>query len=216
MTKETTSRARKPKRGQTREALMSAALELVVKKAPFSALSLREVTKKAGVVPTAFYRHFPDMSALGLTLLDESFRTLRQMMRQVRQQELPNERMLRGSVETYFTYVRNNRAHFLFVSKELASGTPTMRNAIRREIRMFTNELAMDMARFPFLNHINAEDLQMMAGLVVNNVTALTQEMLELEEIDESGQQEVLITAEKQLRLIYFGVGMWRSEKNHS
>ena len=108
MTTESTSRSRKPKRGQTREALMSAALELVVKKAPFSALSLREVTKKAGVVPTAFYRHFPDMSALGLTLLDESFRTLRQMMRQVRQQELPNERMLRGSVETYFTYVRNN------------------------------------------------------------------------------------------------------------
>ena len=216
MTKESTSRTRKPKRGQTREALMTAALELVVKKAPFSALSLREDTKKAGVVPTAFYRHFSDMSAMGLTLLDESFRTLRQMMRQVRQQELPNEHMLRSSMETYFTYVRNNRAHFLFVSKELASGTPTMRNAIRREIRMFTNELAMDMARFPFLDHVNAEDLQMMAGLVVNNVTALTQEMLELEETDETGQQEVLITAEKQLRLIYFGVGMWRSDKNRS
>lgn len=117
MSKESTSRTRKPKRGQTREALMAAALDLVVKKAPFSALSLREVTKKAGVVPTAFYRHFPDMSALGLTLLDESFRTLRHMMRQVRQEELPNERMLRGSLEVYFNYVRNNRAHFLFVSR---------------------------------------------------------------------------------------------------
>ena len=211
MSKESSSRSRKPKRGQTREALMEAALDLVVKKAPFSSLSLREVTKRAGVVPTAFYRHFTDMSALGLTLLDESFRTLRQMMPQVRQENQPNENMLRGSMETYFNYVRENRAHFLFVAKELFGGTPTMRNAIRREIRMFTNELAMDMARFPFLNHLSAEDLQMMAGLVVNNVTALTQEMLELEESDTFGQQEVLGTAEKQLRLIFLGVGQWKS-----
>ena len=97
MSRETPTRGRRPKRGRTRQALMDAALDLVAKKAPFSSLSLREVTKRAGVVPTAFYRHFPDMSALGLTLLDESFRTLRQMMREVRQQELPNERMIRGS-----------------------------------------------------------------------------------------------------------------------
>lgn len=213
MTKETSSRTRKPKRGQTREALMAAALDLVVKKGPFSSLSLREVTKHAGVVPTAFYRHFTDMSALGLTLLDESFRSLRQMMRQVRQEELPNEKMLRASMEIYFNYVRDNRAHFLFVAKELSGGTPTMRNAIRREIRMFTNELAMDMARFPYLNKVNSEDLQMMAGLVVNNVVALTQEMLELEESDTFGQQQVLTTAEKQLRLIYFGVSLWKSPK---
>lgn len=216
MTREVSSKTRKPKRGQTREALMAAALDLVVKKAPFSSLSLREVTKRAGVVPTAFYRHFPDMSALGLTLLDESFRTLRQMMRQVRQESQPNENMLRGSMETYFNYVRENRAHFLFVAKELFGGTPTMRNAIRREIRMFTNELAMDMARFPFLNHFSSEDLQMMAALVVNNVTALTQEMLELEENDEFGQQQVLISAEKQLRLIFLGVTQWKSAPSSS
>ncbi|MFT7092943.1 MAG: hypothetical protein ACJAV3_000734 [Alcanivorax sp.] len=36
--------------------------------------------------------------------------------------------------------------------------------------------------------------------------------MLELEEDDEFGQNQVLGTAEKQLRLIYFGVGMWKSK----
>ncbi len=212
MSRDTPARGRRPKRGRTRQALMDAALDLVAKKAPFSSLSLREVTKRAGVVPTAFYRHFPDMSALGLTLLDESFRTLRQMMREVRQQELPNERMIRGSMETFFTYVRNNRTHFLFVSKELYGGSATMRQAIRREIRLFVSELAMDMARFPFLVRVNAEDLQMMASLVVNSVVALTQEMLELDEDDEAGQHEMLIVAEKQVRLIYFGVAQWRSD----
>ena len=152
------------------------------------------------------------MSALGLTLLDESFRTLRQMMREVRQHQLPNEQMIRGSMETYFNYVRNNRTYFLFVSKELYGGSATMRQAIRREIRLFVSELAMDMARFPFLINVSSQDLQMMATLVVNSVVALTQEMLELSEDDEAGQNEMLIMAEKQVRLIYFGVAQWRSE----
>ncbi|ARB45162.1 MULTISPECIES: TetR family transcriptional regulator [Alcanivoracaceae] len=212
MTRETAPRGRKARKGRTRQALMDAALDLVAKKAPFSSLSLREVTKKAGVVPTAFYRHFTDMSALGLTLLDESFRTLRQMMREVRQHQLPNEQMIRGSMETYFNYVRNNRTYFLFVSKELYGGSATMRQAIRREIRLFVSELAMDMARFPFLINVSSQDLQMMATLVVNSVVALTQEMLELSEDDEAGQNEMLIMAEKQVRLIYFGVAQWRSE----
>lgn len=213
MNSPTAPRSRKPKRGQTRDALMNAALELVVEKGAFSSLSLREVTKKAGVVPTAFYRHFPDMSALGLTLLDQSFRSLRQMMRDVRREGLPSEHMIRGSMATYFNYVRENRTYFLFIAKELYGGTATMRQAIRREIRLFVSELAMDMARFPFLKDINVEDLQMMSGLVVNNVIALTQEMLELDSDDQAGQDDVLRTAEKQLRLIYFGIGHWRSSQ---
>ena len=137
-------------------------------------------------------------------------------MREVRQQELPSERMIRGSMDTFFTYVRNNRNHFLFVSKELYGGSATMRQAIRREIRLFVSELAMDMSRFPFLVDVSAEDLQMMASLVVNGVVALTQEMLELDEDDETGQQEMLLIAEKQVRLIYFGVALWRSHPDTS
>jgi len=47
---------------------------------------------------------------------------------------------------------------------------------------------------------------------VVNSVVALTQEMLELDEDDDAGQHEMLIMAEKQVRLIYFGVAQWRSD----
>ncbi len=54
--------------------------------------------------------------------------------------------------------------------------------------------------------------LLMMACLVVHSVVALTQEVLELDEDDEAGQHEMLIVAEKQVRLIYFGVAQWRSD----
>ena len=51
----------------------------------FDALSLRSVARAAGVVPTAFYRHFESMDELGLALVEESFRTLRAMLREARE-----------------------------------------------------------------------------------------------------------------------------------
>ena len=59
---------------------MAAALRLLEERS-FSQLSLREVTREAGIVPAAFYRHFESMEALGLVLIDESFRVLRDMLR---------------------------------------------------------------------------------------------------------------------------------------
>ena len=43
---------------------MQAALVLLEDQS-FSSVSLREVTREAGVVPTAFYRHFDSMESSG-------------------------------------------------------------------------------------------------------------------------------------------------------
>ena len=48
----------------------------------FASLSLREVSREAGIAPTSFYRHFRDVDELGLTMVDESGLMLRQLMRQ--------------------------------------------------------------------------------------------------------------------------------------
>ena len=48
---------------------MNGALELVAEGQHFSSLSLREVAKRAGVVPNAFYRHFKSLDELGLDAL---------------------------------------------------------------------------------------------------------------------------------------------------
>ena len=50
---------------RTRKALMDSALELVGEGQHFSSLSIREVAKRAGVVPNAFYRHFKSLDELG-------------------------------------------------------------------------------------------------------------------------------------------------------
>ena len=73
---------------QTRKALLDATLALVEEGRHFSSISLREIAKKAGVAPNAFYRHFKDIDELGLALTDELSMMLRQLMRQARMQSL--------------------------------------------------------------------------------------------------------------------------------
>ena len=77
---------------------MAAALRLLDERS-FSALSLREVTREAGIVPAAFYRHFESMEALGLVLIDESFRALRDMLRGARAGKLDPKRVIESSVD---------------------------------------------------------------------------------------------------------------------
>ena len=71
------SESRRERKQRTRADLLAGGAAAARRTTSFSSLSLREVTREAGVVPTAFYRHFANMEELGLALVDESFRTLR-------------------------------------------------------------------------------------------------------------------------------------------
>src|SRR5438270_6840226 len=92
-------RTQAQRRQHTRQALLDAALLQMEAGESFDALSLRSVTRAAGVVPTAFYRHFASMDELGLALVEESFRTLRGMLRQAREAGLPFQEVIAQSLE---------------------------------------------------------------------------------------------------------------------
>jgi AcrR family transcriptional regulator len=203
------SESRRARKKRTRADLLQAAL-LLLKDKSFSSLSLREVSRGAGVVPTAFYRHFASMEELGLALVDESFRTLRQMIRSARS-EANYEHVIRSSVEILVRHVHENRLHFRFIARERFGGVSALRHAIRSEIRLFSSELATDLARFPYLNAWSTEDLQMMAGLIVNSMVSTAEEILDLPIDSPEVEDEIIRTVEKQLRLVAIAVPHWRS-----
>src|SRR5947209_18147269 len=89
-------RTQQERRRHTRQDLLDAALVQIEGGESFDALSLRRVTRAAGVVPAAFYRHFASMDELGLALVEESFRTLRMMLREAREGLAP-EHIIRRS-----------------------------------------------------------------------------------------------------------------------
>lgn len=192
---------------QTRQALLDAALDLLEGGRSFGSISLREITRAVGVVPAAFYRHFRDVEELGLALVDESMTSLRRMIREARETPLDPESIIRRSVETLVRHVHANRRHFRLISREMHGGVPVLRERIRREIQSFTSELALDLGRLPYLNRWSAADLQMIAGLMVNAMVQIAEEILEA---PAGTEDDVIRLAEKQLLLISLGVPQWR------
>jgi AcrR family transcriptional regulator len=205
-----THRTQAERRRRTRQALLDAALIQIEDGHSFDSLSLRSVARAAGVVPTAFYRHFESMDELGLALVEESFRTLRTMLREARENAQP-EHIIHRSVEILMDHVREHRQHFVFVVRVGYTGNIVLRHAVRNEIRLFTSELATDLARFPVLRKWTTADLQMLAGLLVNTMIATVGAMLDAPVAAPEAEAEIARVAEKQLRLILLGVPSWRS-----
>jgi len=193
----------------TRRAIIAAALKLLGER-NFSALSLREVTREVGIVPAGFYRHFDSMEVLGLVLIDESFRSLREMLRSARTDKLDPNRMIESTVEILTASVTRQREHWRFIVRERSSGVRVLRHAIRAEILLITSELAADLARFPGLDTWSAEDLNIRAGLFVNSMIIIAEAIEDAP--DAIAIEEITRTAVKQLRMITVGVAGWRSD----
>ncbi|MFY2862141.1 TetR family transcriptional regulator [Mycobacterium sp. THU-M104] len=201
------SRSREERKEATRRAIIDAALTLQQDR-NFSSLSLREVTREAGIVPTAFYRHFESMEALGLVLIDESFRSLRDTLRAARAGKLDPNRVIESSAEILIASVAERREHWRLIGRERNSGLSVMRYAIRTEIRLITSELATDLARFPGLHDWSTEDLNVLATLFVNAMIAIAEA---IEDVQSSEAfEDIRRVAVKQLRMITVGAAGWR------
>jgi AcrR family transcriptional regulator len=178
--------------------------------AGFSGLSLREVSRQAGLVPTGFYRHFPDLDALGEELAVEACRQLRVVMRQVRK-KAQGGAAITESVTALVEFIRHNPLYFEFLARERAGGPPKVRETIHTQMRQFVAELAEDLQQWPIYTDFPRDDLAMLADLVVNTVIHLALDLLALPYVEDDAEQVLRTT--KQLRLIMLGAHAWKPEK---
>lgn len=204
--------ARSARKQRTHDALLKAALRLMKEGRSFTGLSLREVTREAGVVPTAFYRHFDGMDELGLALVEEGGVMLRRLLRDARRSDLGVGDMLRNSVLVYKRYVEDNRLQMLFVAGERAGGSPLIREAIRREVTHFTNEMAQDLRGLNVLPGLSTGSLQMICGLVVNSMLNAAIDILDLPPNQPQQERELVDDFVRQLRLIFLGAREWKEK----
>ncbi|CAN5363073.1 TetR family transcriptional regulator [soil metagenome] len=198
---------------RTRRAILDAALELC-EDSSLVALSLRQVAKEVGIVPTAFYRHFDSIESLGLALVDESFVSLRAMLRDVRRDEggVPTfTEIVDRSVSTLEQHVHDRRGHFLFIARERAAGPPAVRARIRHEIELCERELATDVARLPGTDRWSPEDLRVLSGLIVTAMVA-TAELFVGAGGRQDAEKQVAENARTQLLMVLIGALNWGSK----
>jgi AcrR family transcriptional regulator len=204
-------RSRAERKERTRQRLLDVTLRLIADRS-LSGLSLREVAREAGIVPTAFYRHYASMDALGVDLVDDSMRPLRQMIRDARRGRTAHGDIIVESVAVLAKQVRDHPDQFRFLTRERYGGVGPVRRAIATELKLFTSELTVDLARLTTGFDWSADDLETAASLMVGAMLSIVVDLLETDERHPEDVHATLDKAERQLRMIALGMGQWRSK----
>lgn len=202
-------------RGQrTRRAMLDAALRLMEEGRSFNSLSMREVTSLAGVVPSAFYRHFEGMDQLGLALVDDVGRNLRPLLRQARLEAASKSatNIIRNSILVYKKYVEEHPRYFMVAAGERHGGSPVIRDAIGREIEMFIDEMEQDLNTLNLLPQLSSATRRNGCELVVNTMLSYASEILDLRESNPRKLKARVENYIQQLRIIFLGAATWREK----
>lgn len=194
----------------TRQALMDAARELLDSGRAFSSLSLREVARAAGIVPTGFYRHFKDMDALGLALVAEVGETFRTTLRQVRRNEFELGGIIDASVQIFLRAVEQHRGQFLFLAREQFGGSLPVRQALATFRDDIAEDLTSDLSLMPKLQHLDEAARSMLADLVVKTVFATLPELIDPQGAALPAHRRPETKMIEQLRFILIGAKRWR------
>ena len=202
--------SRQQQKERTRDAILAAALELSLDQG-FAQISLRQVSRHAGIVPTAFYRHFDSMEELGLALVERSFATLRKMIRDSQRDPNVFVNIIDSSADILVRVVKENKAHFAFIARERFGGQGVVRQAIRHELDLFVSELAVVLARLPNIENWTSEDVHMVSGLFVRNMVSNAEQVIEMPDDRPDLEEQIKDGARRQMRLIVIGFKDWHS-----
>lgn len=207
--KETEAKKAKATRGDTRQKLIESALQRIDSESHgMAGLSLREVTKLAGVSPTAFYRHFTDLEELGLAVLEESSDGLRRLLRNVRKNG-KSPAMITQSTELFVNNVLENRASWLLLARERVGGSARIRAAIRNQTSYFVTELASDLHLMNALPHMTQSDLQRVAAIVIGLAINSVPDILDLPTNKPREITDLVAEMNSQLAILILGAINW-------
>ncbi|MBV6696004.1 TetR family transcriptional regulator [Kitasatospora aureofaciens] len=201
--------ARQAQKQQSRRALLDAGLRLLADQ-NFASLGVREVTRAAGLSPAAFYRHFPDLAALGVALVEESLASLHVMIRSVLAGEGGAEELIDRAVDVIEQHVREHQPHVRFLARERHGGVRRVREAIDAELGRFAEEVGAALGLQPVSEGWSEDDLRMLAELYVDHMVSTAAAFLEAQETDPAREAHIAATARLQLRLISLGRRHWQ------
>ncbi|WP_440206608.1 TetR family transcriptional regulator [Acinetobacter oleivorans] len=207
---------RDERKQQSRQALLDAALHLSTSGRSFSSISLREVAREVGLVPTAFYRHFQDMDELGKELVDQVALHLKSVLYQLGQSYLQHKSTkTQTSIELFVQAVNHSPKQWQFMISERWGGSETVRAAIAREIEFLIEDLTTDLTKLENFKHIQQpQDLNVLSTILTNMSFTWAMTWLNLSKQYQGEQLKLQQTAfienaSTQVRLLFRGIANW-------
>ena len=197
-----TASTRAEQKARTRRALLDAGRRIVDERGA-GGLSLREVAREAGVVPTAFYRHFRDLDELRAEVAGGAAEGLGAVVAAAGLGEAVDVPSSRAAVDRLSGAAAQRRDLLRGAPLTAADGPAAQRERARARLDRVADDLRVDLARDPALAHLDAPDLAATAGLLLD--TALRVVAAVLDEVDAAAQQRVRDDAVRRLLVVRRG-----------
>ncbi|MFJ9763297.1 TetR family transcriptional regulator [Streptomyces erythrochromogenes] len=202
---------RETRRRRTRRALLDAALSELAERS-LGSLGLREVTRAAGVTPTAFYRHFRSMEDLGTALVEEALASLHGTVREILTATGEADRRGDAVVRLIGDLVRDRPAHVRFLVRERHGGVPAVREAIAAQLDVFAAEIGAALGCDPLSAGWETGEVTMLSRLLVDHMVMTASAFLTASLRGEDWSAATG-TALAQLRLIHVGRVHWADDR---
>lgn len=190
---------------KTHRALMVAAIKLMSDDRSFSSISLREVTREAGVVPATFYRHFNEMEDLAVELVDYCFRPMENLVAGVRARRLTARQLVYESVGTFIRFARRHRRYFLFLTKERLGGRSRVRTRIREQTQAMALILGHDLIGLPEWQGVPIGIGQEVSIMIMDQMMLLLDEVLDLPPGESRDEVKLIARARKKVWILLRG-----------
>ncbi|PCJ35861.1 MAG: TetR family transcriptional regulator [Moraxellaceae bacterium] len=203
--------------------LMDAALTLTSNNRSLSSLSLRELSREAGLNPNTFYRHFKDFDDLGLTIIAELTDQIRQPLRDLRREaaasvlplhavdvsweENPQLNMKRfmqvnkATIKLFFDFVASNPNAFIVGVRELHGASKVMRHALRNMMSAFAQDMAEDVEMLNLLPGLDKGPLLALSEVISRDTFLLSMDYIELPD----QRDNICLQAENLVATLFIG-----------
>jgi AcrR family transcriptional regulator len=195
--------SRAEQKARTRKALVGSVLRIVGDGANFASISLREVAKTAGVVPTSFYRHFEDMDELGLAVVDQLGLDIRKLLRGTLDPSLGRDELIERFVDGYESYVLDNADLVRFANQARTGGTAPLNQAISHELEYVGTRLASGLT--DVVPGLKPADRETVAALILAVLLEGLDALLTLPDRDSARQAEIRDGLVARLTIVLLG-----------
>lgn len=129
----------------SREELISAALALIGPERSIGSLSLREISREAGIAPNSFYRHFKDVDELAIALIEQAGHALRTLIGEARDRITPQHSVARTSMMVFMEQLQSDQGYLHLLLREGKVGSVAFKQAVDQQLVSFEQELCVDL-----------------------------------------------------------------------
>ena len=179
----------------SRDELFDAALKLIGPQKSISSLSLREVTREAGIAPNSFYRHFKDIDELAITLIDQAGIRLREIFTQARLKARQGESIIRSSVEVFIAQLDADEGNLSLLLREAYTGSASYKQAVEKQLDFFEQELQEDLIRLEQANQHKLQYPELVAKAITQLVFSMGARVIDMsaEQRQEIAEQTMIM-----------------------